>query len=251
MYYFLHNDDCYNVLKDRADSSVDCILTDVPYGVNFKNDIYDDSHDFIASQMPKWFDEWHRILKDDCYLYMFVGVKTIHEWITCGIRHNFNFKNIIATRSFNNGSPTPKNSFGFQFQPIIVFSKGKGKNYNKVDFFPTSEAWFKDKRNKNPKPYTYEYSNFIPSNICFATEKRASKNLHPNEKNVKLLKFFIDISTNEGDIVMDCFMGSGSTGVASVQSNRNFIGIELDKYYYNLSKERIEKEYNKKFNFDL
>ena len=173
------------------------------------------------------------------YLYIFVGVKTIHKWIQYGIDANFTFKNIIATRSFNNGSITPKNSFGFQFQPILVFSKGKGKPYNNVDFIPTSKEWFKDKRNKNPKPFTYEYPNFIPTTITFATEKRASKNLHPNEKNVKLLKFLIEISTNEGDLVLDSFCGSFSTAYACKLSNRDFVGSELDKELFEKGKERV------------
>lgn len=238
----LYNADCGIQMKHITSESIDLVLTDVPYGVNFKNDFYDDSPEHVESQMPVWYQEWHRVLKPESYLYLFVGVKTLHKWVDSGIKAGFTFKNILATRSFNNGSPTPKNSFGFQFQPIIVFSKGKGRPYNNIDFFPTSKEWFKDKRNKNPKPFTYEYPNFIPSTITFATEKRASKNLHPNEKNVKLLKFLTEISTNENETVLDSFMGSGSTGVACKQSNRNFIGIEMDKEVFEKAKKRLEEE---------
>lgn len=237
----LYDGDCLELMKKMNDNSVDLILTDPPYGVNFKNDFYDDSLDNIISSMPKWFEEWYRILKDNSYLYLFVGVKTIHHWINEGIKAGFNYKNIIATRSFNNGNITPKNSFGFQFQPILIFSKGQGKNYNNIDFFPTSKEWFKDKRNKNPKPFTYQYTNFIPTNIVYATEKRATVSIHPNEKNIKLLKFLIEISTNEQDIVLDPFMGSGTTGIASIKANRNFIGMEINETYFNIAKERINE----------
>ena len=114
----------------------------------------------------------------------------------------FTFKNIVATKSYTNGNPAAKNNFGFEFQPVIVLSKGQGKPFNDVDFIPTSESWFKDKRNKNPRRYTYNYPNFIDSNISFATVKRATKNLHPNEKNVELLKFFVELLTDVGETVL-------------------------------------------------
>ena len=80
-----------------------------------------------------------------------------------------------------------------------------------------------------------------------ATEKRASKNFHPTEKNVKLLKFFIELMTDEGSIIFDPFMGAGSTGLATIKAgNRYFKGIELDKKYYDIAFKRI-KELNEKY----
>ncbi len=245
MNHIIFNQDCLEGMKTMKDNEFDLIVTDPPYAVNFKNNIYDDSFDTIINNIPEWFKQWYRLLKEDSYLFVFVGVKTLHIWIEEGIKAGFNYKNIIATRSFNNGSPTPKNNFGFQFQPIIVFSKGKGKPFNNIDFIPTSEEWFKDKRNKNPKPYTYSYPNWIKTDWCFATEKRATKNLHPNEKNVKLLKFIIEIASNEDDYVLDSFSGSASTAVACIQTNRNFIGFELNEEYYKFGNERIREEYGK------
>ena len=68
---------------------------------------------------------------------------------------------------------------------------------------------------------------------------------HPSEKPIKLMKILIKNSTNEQDKVLDPFMGSGTTGVACKELNRNFIGIELDEKYFNIAKERIEKAQNK------
>ena len=231
--------DCLELMKQVPDKSIDCIITDPPYGVGFKNDFYDDSEEAVLKEMPGWFNEWYRILKNDCYLFIFVGVKTIHHWINEGITAGFTYKNIIAARSFNNGGISPKNNFGFQFQPILVFSKGKGKSFNEYDFIPTSEAWFKDKRNKNPKPFTYQYPNFIKTEWAFATAKRASKSLHPNEKNIDFIKFLVGIATKEGETVLDSFAGSGSTGVACKNLNREFIGMELDEKYFKVACERL------------
>ena len=68
-----------------------------------------------------------------------------------------------------------------------------------------------------------------------------SKPSHPTQKPVDLLEYLIRTYTNEGETVLDFTMGSGSTGVACVNTNRNFIGIELDEWYFNIAKERIEK----------
>lgn len=65
--------------------------------------------------------------------------------------------------------------------------------------------------------------------------------LHPTQKPIDLMKVLIENSSNEGDIVMDCFMGSGSTGVACLETNRGFIGIEIDKKYYDIAIERIKE----------
>ena len=242
---FLFNGECVSLMrKELKDNSIDLIVTDPPYGVGFKTDLYDDSYEAVLANMPVWFKEWHRVLKEDCYLYLFVGVKTLHIWIEEGIKAGFTYKNIIATRSFNNGAMTPKNNFGFQFQPVLVFSKGKGKNFNNVDFVPTSEEWFNDKRNLDPKPFTYAYPNWIKSEWCFATAKRSTDNLHPNEKNVELIQFLIEISSNKEDVVLDNFLGCGSTALASVLSDRNFIGMELNKDLYDLAVKRIERNIN-------
>ena len=242
---FLFNGECVSLMrKELKNNSIDLIVTDPPYGVGFKTDLYDDSYEAVLANMPIWFNEWYRVLKEDCYLYLFVGVKTLHIWIEEGIKAGFTYKNIIATRSFNNGAMTPKNNFGFQFQPVLVFSKGKGKNFNDVDFVPTSEEWFNDKRNLDPKPFTYAYPNWIKSEWCFATAKRSTDNLHPNEKNVELIQFLIEISSNKEDVVLDNFLGCGSTALASVLSDRNFIGMELNKDLYDLAVKRIKRNIN-------
>ncbi|NDK08859.1 hypothetical protein EOM39_06490 [Candidatus Gracilibacteria bacterium] len=84
--------------------------------------------------------------------------------------------------------------------------------------------------------------NFIESGICMGGERIKDKNgktLHPTQKPISILKHLIEISSDEGDIVLDPFMGVGSTGEACKQLNRQFIGIELDKTYYEASKIRL------------
>lgn len=235
----LYNGEYLKVVSEIQTESIDCIVSDPPYGVGFKEAEYIDDKDFVLNEMPKWYKEWFRVLKPNGFMFLFVGVRNLHQWIQKGIDTGFTYKNIIATRSFNNGSIRGSSNFGFQFQPVLVFSKGNGHKLNEIDFIPTSDCWEKDKRNKNPKPYTYDYPNWIKTEWAFATAKRANKSYHPNEKNVELIKFLIEVATNRDEIVFDSFMGSGSTGVACANADRKFIGIELNKEYFNIACERI------------
>ena len=82
-----------------------------------------------------------------------------------------------------------------------------------------------------------------PTDIVVFKRVSANKLIHPNEKPVELLADLIKKTTVEGDTVLDCCMGSGSTGVAAVMNNRNFIGIELDEGYFNIAKDRIKECY--------
>ena len=91
---------------------------------------------------------------------------------------------------------------------------------------------------KCQKGRTQEYTNYNKDTLCFNNEHNVNA-LHPTQKPVALLEYIIKTYTNEGDTVLDNCMGSGSTGVASINTNRNFIGIELDENYFNIAKERI------------
>ena len=90
--------------------------------------------------------------------------------------------------------------------------------------------------------YLQEYTNY-PRNIL--EFKRDLPNIHPTQKPVALLEYLTKTYTNEGETVLDNCMGSGSTGVACVNTNRNFIGMEINEKYFNIAKERIEKAQNK------
>lgn len=97
-------------------------------------------------------------------------------------------------------------------------------------------------KNTRKMEYLQEYTNY-PRNIL--EFKRDLPNIHPTQKPVALLEYLIKTYTNENETVLDNCMGSGSTGVACMNTNRNFIGIELDEKYFEIAKERIEKEQNK------
>lgn len=238
---YLFNKEFPEATRQLSNDCIDLIVTDPPYGVNFEQNFYNDSTEHVLNSVNVWFLEMYRLLKPGSLLYMFVGVLQIHEFIQAGIAAGLKYKNILAVRSFNNGAKRAKNNFGYQFQPVLLFSKGKARNLNDINAIPTSPGWYNDKRNKNPNKFTYEYPNWFKTEWFFASAKRAAKTIHPNEKNVDFIKFLIEVSTNPGDHVLDPFMGSGTTGIAATITGRNFTGVELDTNYYNIAKERIKQ----------
>ncbi len=229
--------DCLDYLKSLPDRCVDCIVSDPPYGVNFKNDFYNDNADFVKIESKKWLHALHRVLKEGSHCYLFTGTKSLNLWLTNIEESGFEFKNIINVPAYCNGQYL-KNNFYFRTEHILYISKGKARDFNKVDFIKTSGAWFNDKRNIKKQEYTYSYPNFW--NFIFANEKSNTKKLlHPNQKNVKLLEILIKLSSNENDIVLDCFAGSGSLAHACIETNRNFLCCEKDEKYVEVANKRI------------
>ena len=126
--------------------------------------------------------------------------------------HGLKPRNVLIWDKVIHGMGDLKRSFGNRYESII--------------FHSNKDFRFVGKR---------------PTDIIRFTRVSSDKLLHPNEKPVSLLEYLIKISTNENATILDCFMGSGTTGVACVNTDRNFIGIELDDHYFEVAKERIDK----------
>ena len=233
----LINDDCLSALRNVEDNSIDLIITDPPYGVEFSKG-FDDSLNNVKLNIKVWVSEMWRVLKNNCHCYVFIPTKQAGLWLSTLERY-FTINNILSTRTYT-GSVFNSNNFKFDSQLVVYCSKGKAKNFNEYNYFKTSEAWFNDKRNKNPKEYTYRYPSFISevfSNV--KVNKTTMNKRHPCEKNPDFIDILVNISSNEGDTVLDMFMGGGSVGVSSIRNKRKFIGVELNEDYYNLAKERL------------
>ena len=211
----LFKGDCLELMKQIEDESIDMILTDPPYGIdlkpqrassNWKNTkvINDDNLDWL----PCFVKESYRILRKDSVAFFFASWQTIDK-VKSKIENYFEVKNVIVWDKdwFGLG-----NNFRPNYELIILATKGK----------------YKTKSNNL-------------SNILKFRRVAPSKLLHSCEKPVALLELLIEESVEEKSIVIDPFMGSGSTGVACVNTNRNFIGMELDEEYFKIAKERIEK----------
>lgn len=232
----LINNDCLKELKNIKENSIDLILIDPPYNLanystgnmkfNWRSDRNNDIADWDKQNIdPNLFlDDFKRILSPKGNIFIFTSYNLIGKW-------HETFDNEYDTFQFmvwHKTNPVPnfrKSSF-LNSCELIVCMWNKGHTWN----FKTQA----------------EMHNFIETPICMGKE-RLQNPKHPTQKPLSVLKHIIEIASNENDTVLDCFMGVGSTGVACVDLNRNFIGMEINEEYFNAAKTRIE-EYTKNIN---
>lgn len=249
--YRLIQGDCLEVMKDIPDKSIDMILCDLPYGTTACK------WDNIIPFEPLW-EQYNRIIKDNGAIVLFGNQPFTSRLIVSCI------KLFRYTMIWEKNSPTGFLNSKYKplsiFEDIMVFSKGTigSRSKNKIVYNPQGLEIvnISKKNNKkstwrvnhgyntdnnilnSDKEFIQEYSNY-PNNIL--KFKRDKNNIHPTQKPITLLEYLIKTYTNEGELVLDNTMGSGSTGVACLNTNRKFIGIELDKDYFKIAEERIEK----------
>ena len=228
--YRIFNRDSLEFIKTMRDNSVDFIFTDPPYNIsqystgNIKFSHRSDINNNIASwdrdfDPADYKDDFLRVLKPNGNIFAFTSYNTIGRW------HEI-FDSLFDTFQYfiwHKTNPTPKfKKAGFLNScEMIVCMWNKG------------HTWNFGKQN--------EMHNFFESPICMKPE-RLQNPKHPTQKPIKLLKHLIQIATNENDVIFDPFMGVGSTGVASLQLKRKFIGIEIDEIYFQAAKKRIIDE---------
>jgi len=210
----IYNQDCLIGMKEISDHSVDLIITDPPYGINltpqrengkFKNTkvINDNNLDWL----PHVVEEYYRILKPNSAGYIF-----------CNWQNYDKFKQAFETK--------------FTIKNCIVWNKdwfGMGNNWrpNHEFIMLVTNGTFKTKSNNK-------------SNIITCRRVSPQRLTHSCEKPVKLLEEIINESSNEGDLILDSFVGTGSLPIACVNTKRNYIGFELDNTYYKTANERIQ-----------
>ena len=231
--------DCLELMKDITDGSVDMILCDLPYGTTACK------WDNIIPFKPLW-ERYSRIIKDHGAIVLFSAQPFTSLLVNSnikGYKHHWIWKKNRGT-----GFQVAKYRPLMATEDIIAFTK-KGERINyypqmiKLDK-PTKYHYSSKTEHYNSltKKKNYEVTHKYPTNVIEVT--KVNKTIHPTQKPVALLEYLIKTYTNEGDLVLDNCMGSGSTGVACKRLNRNFIGIELDKNYFDIAKERIENETN-------
>lgn len=247
----LYNQDCLEVLKTIPNESVDLVCTDCPYHIvsggcttgpygNNKEPsgiferhksgrMYGTKHvslygilndanqttyaregklfKYNEIKFEEWLPEVYRILKQDTHCYIMINPRNLAELQTKAEKVGFKFQQIIIWEKNN---ATPNKYYLNSYEMILMLRKGKAKNI----------------KNMGTK-------NILQINNIIGNKK------HPTEKPVELMKILIDNST-WGGVVIDPFMGSGSTGVACKELGLDFIGIEIDEKYFNIAKERIE-----------
>ena len=233
--------DCLEVMKSMPDASVDLTVTSPPYDNlrTYNGFIFD--FEGIAQEL-------YRVTKDGGVVVWIVGDATIKGsesgtsfrqalyFMQCGF--NLHDTMIFEKNSSSYPANSKSNRYSQIFEFMFVFSKGKPKTINLIKDKPNKWAGHKDfsGKLKNPVP------NFSPrNNIWKYTTSFNDKTGHPAVFPEQLAHDHIASWSNTGDIILDCFMGSGTTGKMAKQLNRNFIGIEISQEYLNIAKERIKQ----------
>ena len=239
----LYNGDCLELMKNIPDKGIDMILCDLPYGTTqCKWD--------IVIPFDRLWEQYNRIVKENGAIILF-GTEPFSSELRLSNKSDYKY-DIYWVKEKPTNFMQVKKRVGKLTENICVFYK-KQCTYNpqmvkhngkKVTNKPSERnAKFKsvvasDSPTLSIKPYEdtgYRY----PCDILNINREKLGSTVHPTQKPVDLLEWLVKTYTNEGEVILDNCMGSGSTGVACVNTNRNFIGIELDKDYFNIAKERI------------
>ena len=213
--------DCLEVMKDIPDNSIDLIVTDPPYLINYKSKYRKNKeHKFCSTikndnnymLIKKYIKECYRIMKNNTAMYIFCSFDKV-DFFKQELELYFKVKNMIVWVKNNHTAGDLEAQFGKKYELILLVNKGRAKFNGKR----LTDVW--------------EFNRVVDN-----------AQIHQNQKPLDLLKQCIEKHSKVNDIVFDGFMGSGSTGVACLNLSRQFIGIELDEYYFKIAKERIEKE---------
>lgn len=224
----LLNIDCMKLFKTLPDKSIDCIVTDPPYRIvsggmtencsGILNGIAKRWGDDIAGlrkgklfehtdiEFETWLPEAYRVLKDGTDIYIMMNGRNLKKLQIEAEKVGFKFHNILV---WNKGNSTPNRWYMQGLEFILYMYKSPAKSINNMG-------------TKN----IFNIPN--PTNKC-----------HPTEKPVKLISILVNNSTQKGEIVLDPFVGGGSTVVSTIKTDRNFIGSEIDENYFNVSMKRI------------
>lgn len=207
------NEDCLSGIKRIDNKSIDLVLTDIPYGMDFQSSRRKEKHlkiqnDIDVNWFPDWIKEIDRVSKDDAHLYIFCSHHKV-DFFKSEIEKFRKVKNILIWEKNNHGSGDLLGDYAPKYEMILFCSNGDKKLNGGRD------------------------ANIIKAN-------RTQNNLHPTEKPVNLMEYFISKSSNENDLVLDTFAGSGSTLVGCKNTKRNFIGFEIEEAYIEIINKRLQ-----------
>lgn len=239
----LYNGNCLDLMNQIEDKSIDMICCDLPYGTTQNKD------DIVIPFKPLW-EQYERIIKDNGAIVLF-GQGLFYVDLVNSNRKLFRYDLVwdkILTSGFLNAKRMPLR----QHEQIAIFYK-KLPTYN-PQFTNGKPLHGKGIAYKNKELKNQNYGHFeaiddlrkgstekYPTSILKFAKPHPSIAKHRTEKSIECLEWLIKTYTNEGETILDNCMGAGSCGIACVKTNRNFIGIELDKTYFDITSRRINE----------
>lgn len=225
--YKLYQGDCLEMMKNIEDGSIDLVVTDPPYEIATTGaGMYKQADKQYVKELngmkdgfsEEVLDELCRVMKK-INIYFFCSQKQIIPLLDYFVKKKKCNWNILSWHK-TNPIPACGNKYLTDTEFILFFREKGVKVYGSFD---TKRTWYATPLNQSDK----------------------KKYGHPTVKPLSILENLVVNSSQEGEVVLDCFMGSGSTGVACLNTNRDFIGIELDEGYFNIAQNRIEEAVNK------
>lgn len=219
----VYNEDSITAMKSMKSECVDLLITDPPYKTitggnnNGKNSerpkgMLSGNRKLFANQSIKiseWIPEAYRVLKQGCHAYIFTNVLNLTEMLNVSQQVGFQLHNLLCWEKNN---CTPSQYYMKNCEYVLFLRKGKAKWINNIGESKT----------------VHQFKNIIGNKT------------HPCEKPVDLMKYYITNSSQGGDIVFDPFCGTGSSMVAAKELNRNYIGFEINKQYFDITNERLK-----------
>lgn len=232
--------DCMELLKTIPDGSVDMVLTDPPYGTTACK------WDSVIPFEPMW-EQLKRIIKPNGAIVLF-GSQPFTSRLICSNIEMFKYQLVWKKTKVSHFAQAPYR-FLTEHEDIVVFSfGGTSKNSkNRMAYNPQGlidcNKICRGKAHSDHRPSTKRQADYFQTKTGYPKSildfKSDLARQHPTQKPVALLEYLIKTYTNECETVLDFTMGSGSTGVAAKNTNRKFIGIELDQNYFEIAKESI------------
>ncbi len=235
--------DCLEAMKTIESGSIDAIITDPPYGTTACK------WDSVIPFNAMW-EELNRIIKPNGAIVLF-GSEPFSSALRMSNIKNYKYDWIwdkVSATNFVHAKNKPMR----QHEIISVFSLGttvhKGQSKTRMDYNPQGLIEINKKRKKtktssvnfterpsHKNEFISTHTNYPKTILTF----KRDKGLHPTQKPVSLMEYLIKTYTNENETVLDFTMGSGSTGVACVNTNKSFVGIEMDENYFEIAEQRI------------
>lgn len=215
----IYNEDCLEGMKKIDDGSVDLIVTDPPYLINYRTGRRKDKEhrfgrvilgDDDKELIKRYIEQCYRVLKDNSAMYMFCSMDKV-DFFKQELEKHFKIKNMIIWVKNNHTAGDLKAQFGKKYEIIFLVNKGRKKFNGKR----ITDVWEFDRVS-------------------------GKSQIHQNQKPAELIELCVERHSNEGDLILEGFMGSGTTAIACLNTNRNFIGFELDEGYYEAAKKRID-----------
>ena len=248
----LVNGDCLKEMQSIEDKSVNLILTDLPYGETRSK--WDKILDF-----DKLWEHYLRVITDNGAIVLFGNepfssmlrqsqpnyYRYDWKWVknratgfaNCNYRPMRAYEDIMVFSKANASAGGKSNPMIYNPQGLIEVNKTKKNTANRKGLISYNNNNLGENNSLNgDSEYVQKYTNYPNNILYFDCEK---KYVHPTQKPLELMKYLVLTYSNIGDMVLDSCMGSGTTGVACKELNRDFIGIEIDKKYFDIASERM------------